>query len=72
MFEFRWPEDDSPAHMFNGMLDAPFEDEQDGIEKFTIRYLPQGWDQIQAKEPAFLNRTTGEILVLRSVDTQEA
>jgi hypothetical protein len=67
MWQFVFPESGQPAHMFNRMLDGPFEDQEDAIEKFTIRYTAQGWQQTPASEVAFMNERTGEILVLRQV-----
>jgi hypothetical protein len=67
MWHFVFPENGQPAHMFNRMLDGPFDDQQDAIEKFVIRYSAQGWQQTPAKEVAFLNQRTGEVLVLRQV-----
>jgi hypothetical protein len=68
MWHFVFPENGQPAHMFNRMLDGPFVDKKDAIEKFTSRYLAQGWMQTPAKEVAFLNQRTGEMLVLRQVN----
>ena len=69
MWQFVFPENGQPAQMFNRMLDGPFIDVQDAIEKFTIRYAAQGWQQTTANEVAFMNQRTGDILVLRRVPT---
>lgn len=68
MYHFVFPETGMPAPLVNRLLDGPFADEQDAIEKFQMQWPEQ--EHIRSPNPSrdlavFLNNSTGEIVVLR-------
>ena len=70
MFGFFFPETGEPA-IHNRLIDGPFADQQEAIDKFVARFQDEGFSQLPKHSSrdlaAFMNDRTGVIVVLRPV-----
>lgn len=69
MFQFVFPETGEPAHLYNRLLNAPFDSVDSAVEKFNQQW--SGCESLpvnkKSDHAAFMRPETGEIVVLREV-----